>query len=169
MQNFSSRTSADALNSFRLAMMMTSIWVKTRALAPADVLGHRQHSCSSFWLSRSCLDYDLSADPLGYWEQQLDLYADVQRHLLEMSVAPRESYDNYGRAVHSVVGGFLPDIGINAVYYLGGINNTYLHKYADQTRRSRSLAAQHRLSVFRATIVRSCTPDHQKSQTALLS
>ena len=86
---------------------------------------------------RSCLDYDLSADPVHYWDQQLDLYADIQNHLLEMSVAPSESYSLYGKAVHSVVGGFLPEIGINAVYYLGGINNTYLHKYTDQTRRSR--------------------------------
>lgn len=85
----------------------------------------------------SCLDYDLSADPVHYWDQQLDLYADIQNHLLEMSVAPSESYSLYGKAVHSVVGGFLPEIGINAVYYLGGINNTYLHKYTDQTRRSR--------------------------------
>jgi len=85
----------------------------------------------------SCLDYDLSSDPVHYWDQQLDLYADIQNHLLEMSVAPAESYSLYGKAVHSVVGGFLPEIGINAVYYLGGINNTYLHKYTDQTRRSR--------------------------------
>ena len=91
---------------------------------------------------RSCLDYDLSADPLAYWEQQLDLYADVQRNLLEMSVAPRESYNLYGRAVHSILAGFLPEMGINAVYYLGGINNTYLHKYPDQSRRARSDAGK---------------------------
>ena len=41
----------------------------------------------------------------------LDLYADIQNHLLEMSVAPAESYSLYGKAVHSVVGGFLPEIG----------------------------------------------------------
>mmetsp|Transcript_58041 Transcript_58041/g.136019 ORF Transcript_58041/g.136019 Transcript_58041/m.136019 type:complete len:974 (-) Transcript_58041:104-3025(-) len=85
----------------------------------------------------SCLDYDLSSDPVGYWEQQLSLYADVQRHLLDMSVVEGDSYHLYGHAVQSVLGGFLPEIGVNAIWYLGGVNYTYLHKYSSQERLSR--------------------------------
>ena len=80
----------------------------------------------------SCIDYDLSSDPVGYFDGQLSLFAEVQRNLMDTAVLPTQSYQLYGHAAHMILSSYVPEIGFNAASYLGGLNNSYLHKYHDQ-------------------------------------
>ena len=36
---------------------------------------------NSYGEDPSCIDYDLSSDPIGYWEGQISLFAQVQKLL----------------------------------------------------------------------------------------
>jgi len=75
----------------------------------------------------TCVPYDISADPLRYSEALLARYAKVQQHLLSSSVAPGAPYERYGDAVQRLIY-MVEDIGINSIYWLGGINASYVHR-----------------------------------------
>lgn len=78
----------------------------------------------------SCQPYDFTADPLRYYDAELTRLADVQRHLLNMSVAPDESYLRYGTVVEELLFK-LEEMGENLISWLGGVNYTYTHRGAD--------------------------------------
>lgn len=84
----------------------------------------------------SCIDYDLSSDPVAYFDGQVSLFAEVQKNLLDTAVLPTQSYKLYGHAVDMILSSYVPEIGFNAASYLGGRNNSYLHKYEDQKRKA---------------------------------
>lgn len=84
----------------------------------------------------SCIDYDLSSDPVAYFDGQVSLFAEVQKNLLDTAVLPTQSYQLYGHAVDMILSSYIPEIGFNAASYLGGRNNSYLHKYEDQKRQA---------------------------------
>ena len=48
-----------------------------------------------------------------------------------------QSYQLYGHAVDMILSSYIPEIGFNAASYLGGSNNSYLHKYEDQNDQKR--------------------------------
>lgn len=91
---------------------------------------------NSFGEDPSCVDYDLSSDPVAYFANQVSLFAEVQKNLLNTAVLPTQSYQLYGHAVDLILSSYVPEIGFNAASYLGGINNSYIHKYKDQQRKA---------------------------------
>jgi len=75
----------------------------------------------------SCIAYDMSSEPVSYMEEMLGRYSEVLGSLLDMSVTPGASYIQYGQALTTTLSLVL-DIGSDAILYLGGINNSYLHR-----------------------------------------
>ncbi|CAJ1347895.1 unnamed protein product, partial [Effrenium voratum] len=96
---------------------------------------------NSYGEDPSCIDYDLSSDPIGYWEGQISLFAQVQKNLLDRTVPLKQSYELYGYGVDLVLSSYVPEIGFRAIQYLGGMNNSYLHRYEDQQGRPSSVMA----------------------------
>ena len=92
---------------------------------------------NSYGEDPSCIDYDLSSDPVAYFDGQVSLFAEVQKNLLDTAVLPTQSYQLYGHAVDMILSSLVPEIGFNAASYLGGRNNSYLHKYEDQNDQKR--------------------------------
>ena len=71
---------------------------------------------------------------MAYFDGQVSLFAEVQKNLLDTAVLPTQSYQLYGHAVDMILSSYIPEIGFNAASYLGGMNNSYLHKDKDQQR-----------------------------------
>lgn len=92
---------------------------------------------NSYGEDPSCIDYDLSSDPVAYFDGQVSLFAEVQKNLLDTAVLPTQSYQLYGHAVDMILSSLVPEIGFNAASYLGGRNTSYLHKYEDQNDQKR--------------------------------
>ena len=65
------------------------------------------------------MDYDLSSEPVRYFEAQVARFAEVQRRLMT-TLAPGEAYERYGHAVELILGSYVPELGFNAIGYLGG-------------------------------------------------
>eukprot|EP00441_Pelagodinium_beii_P015329 CAMPEP_0197656850 /NCGR_PEP_ID=MMETSP1338-20131121/43655_1 /TAXON_ID=43686 ORGANISM="Pelagodinium beii, Strain RCC1491" /NCGR_SAMPLE_ID=MMETSP1338 /ASSEMBLY_ACC=CAM_ASM_000754 /LENGTH=1122 /DNA_ID=CAMNT_0043233059 /DNA_START=69 /DNA_END=3437 /DNA_ORIENTATION=+ len=78
----------------------------------------------------TCTPYDLSDDPVAYFEQELDRHAKAHRHLLQMSVGPGDPYRLYGRAFSTLMDK-TSRISEKASRYLGGIKELYLHRSQD--------------------------------------
>lgn len=89
----------------------------------------------------TCIPYDLTDDPVAYFEQELDRYALAHRHLLENSVAPGEPYRFYGRAFSDLMDK-TSMISDSVVGYIGGIRNHYVHRAKDGSLRSKQMSRQ---------------------------
>eukprot|EP00933_Yihiella_yeosuensis_P022281 TRINITY_DN17522_c0_g1_i1.p1 TRINITY_DN17522_c0_g1~~TRINITY_DN17522_c0_g1_i1.p1 ORF type:complete len:1042 (-),score=168.79 TRINITY_DN17522_c0_g1_i1:75-3200(-) len=79
-----------------------------------------------------CRPYDMSSDPVRYWEEQFSRFVKVQQHLLEMSVAPGESYKNYGKAVREILG-MTMRMATELFPFIGGIRHRYDHRKGNGT------------------------------------
>jgi len=77
----------------------------------------------------TCLAYDISSDPVQYFEDQVYWYASLQKDLLERAVEEKGTYEEYGKAVLSTYALSLSAV-IDLASYIGGINNTYLRNDA---------------------------------------
>eukprot|EP00435_Cladocopium_sp_Y103_P026240 s3444_g6.t1 len=84
-----------------------------------------------------CMAYDMSQEPITYFEQEIERYIAAHKRLLEMSVAPGEPYRLYGEAVAAMLDR-TKSIGEKLVHWLGGIEDHFLH------RGERSFSARHR-------------------------
>lgn len=78
----------------------------------------------------ACAAYDMSADPLQYFEDELRRLAEVQRNLLNTSVMPGAPYTHYGDAVDTVLL-MAESTGIKVIDWLGGMDNQYVYRRAD--------------------------------------
>jgi len=109
----------------------------------------------------TCVPYDLSADPLEYYEGQLARIAEAHRHLVNMTIMPGASYMDYGSAVDDMLL-MIEDTGLNAVLWLGGVSTSYAHRRANggaprrAPRRSLPAASQRRAL---AILLRAVRPD----------
>lgn len=92
--------------------------------------GNSVQSCyddDNYYEDPTCKTYDLSSDPIGFAEDEISRYAEAQKNMLEMSVAPGQPYELYGEAAISLLDLVL-EVGFDCADFLGGINNTYLHR-----------------------------------------
>jgi len=75
----------------------------------------------------TCMAYDMSEDPIGFYEQEFARYVDVSKGLLEASVAPGEPLALYGEAVTSLLGR-VESLAAKVVSWVGGIKDGYKHR-----------------------------------------
>lgn len=74
-----------------------------------------------------CMAYDMSQEPITYFEQEIERYIAAHKRLLEMSVAPDEPYRLYGEAVAAMLDR-TKLVGEKLVHWLGGIEDRFLHR-----------------------------------------
>eukprot|EP00403_Amphidinium_massartii_P028103 CAMPEP_0178401484 /NCGR_PEP_ID=MMETSP0689_2-20121128/16325_1 /TAXON_ID=160604 /ORGANISM="Amphidinium massartii, Strain CS-259" /LENGTH=945 /DNA_ID=CAMNT_0020022305 /DNA_START=82 /DNA_END=2919 /DNA_ORIENTATION=+ len=74
-----------------------------------------------------CVQFDLSADPLRFYSESLDLLAASQQRILNSSVQPGSSYAVYGESSAELFNAESA-IGMQLVDWLGGFNVSYSHR-----------------------------------------
>lgn len=76
-----------------------------------------------------CMQHDLSADPVRWYENTLELTKESQKQLLDTAVAPGQPYAKYG---DSALQNFMvtTGIGLRLADFLGGVNISHIHKGA---------------------------------------
>jgi hypothetical protein len=77
-----------------------------------------------------CDAYDFSSDPLTYYTDQLDRVVDLQKMLLNNSVASGDPYWNYGSSAASLWY-LVEGIGSKLSFWIGGANTSYEHRGID--------------------------------------
>mmetsp|Transcript_60559 Transcript_60559/g.144295 ORF Transcript_60559/g.144295 Transcript_60559/m.144295 type:complete len:1100 (-) Transcript_60559:178-3477(-) len=75
----------------------------------------------------TCMAYDMSEDPIGFYEQEFARYVEVSKGLLEASVAPGEPLALYGEAVTNLLGR-VEALAAKVVSWVGGIKDGYKHR-----------------------------------------
>lgn len=80
-----------------------------------------------------CAAYDLTAEPLRYYEDRVALLQKVQQRLLDVSVGPGEPYAQYGDKVWSVLSKVFR-MQDALVTWIGGMNVSYVHRPYGQGR-----------------------------------
>jgi hypothetical protein len=75
----------------------------------------------------TCDTYDFTSDPIRYYEDQLALFAKIQKHLLDAAVAPGDSYYHYGEAVEDLWYK-VRSIESKLSGWIGGFNTSYSHR-----------------------------------------
>eukprot|EP00931_Biecheleriopsis_adriatica_P113416 TRINITY_DN8843_c0_g1_i3.p1 TRINITY_DN8843_c0_g1~~TRINITY_DN8843_c0_g1_i3.p1 ORF type:complete len:1094 (-),score=229.38 TRINITY_DN8843_c0_g1_i3:10-3291(-) len=78
----------------------------------------------------TCMAYDMSQDPVAYFEMELERYIKVHQKLLQTSVAPGEPYSLYGEAFESMVLR-TKSMASKLVKWLGGIEDRIAHRSLD--------------------------------------
>eukprot|EP00434_Breviolum_minutum_P041186 symbB.v1.2.036635.t2/scaffold5215.1/size29738/4 len=73
-----------------------------------------------------CIAYDMSKDPISYFEREVERHVQAHKRLLEMSVAHGEPYRLYGEAVAAMLDR-TQSIGEKLVKWLGGIEDHFSH------------------------------------------
>lgn len=74
-----------------------------------------------------CAAYDMTSDPLRYYDERLKLIAQAMKYLVNMSVANGDAYTQYGNSARGVISQAF-SIGATLVPWLGGIEHTYAHR-----------------------------------------
>jgi len=74
-----------------------------------------------------CIAYDMSKDPISYFEREVERHVQAHKRLLEMSVAHGEPYRLYGEAVAAMLDR-TQSIGEKLVKWLGGIEDHFNHR-----------------------------------------
>lgn len=77
-----------------------------------------------------CVADDLSAEPLRYYEGQLDLASSVLHRLLHDAVAPGQAYMDYGDAVLRVMQRSY-EFADRLLVWIGGVNVSFTHRGYD--------------------------------------
>mmetsp|Transcript_50675 Transcript_50675/g.94719 ORF Transcript_50675/g.94719 Transcript_50675/m.94719 type:complete len:1074 (+) Transcript_50675:75-3296(+) len=74
-----------------------------------------------------CAAYDLTSDPLRYYEDQILLLQKLQSSMFDKSVGPGEPYWQYGDIVASMMSNLF-SIQRRLTYWVGGMNVSYVHR-----------------------------------------
>eukprot|EP00930_Biecheleria_cincta_P097736 TRINITY_DN8941_c0_g6_i1.p1 TRINITY_DN8941_c0_g6~~TRINITY_DN8941_c0_g6_i1.p1 ORF type:complete len:1006 (+),score=139.87 TRINITY_DN8941_c0_g6_i1:442-3018(+) len=78
----------------------------------------------------SCMAYDMSDDPIAYFEQEFNRLGRIGRDLQAMSVGPGEPYRLYGDAYIDLMSRAYT-MSQKVVKWIGGIRNRYVHRSLD--------------------------------------